>query len=89
MSTEKTKVIQVIGNLKGDKGDKGDRGEKGDKGNPFTFDDFTEEQLASLKGEPGNDYVLTKADKTEIAQEATTLVDTSLLSIIGTGEVTE
>lgn len=24
---------------------------KGDKGDPFTYDDFTEEQLAELKGE--------------------------------------
>lgn len=32
------------------KGDKGDRGEKGE---PFTYADFTPEQLASLKGEDG------------------------------------
>ena len=37
--------------LKGDKGDKGDQGEKGD---PFTYDDFTPEQLAGLKGEKGD-----------------------------------
>jgi lysophospholipase L1-like esterase len=37
----------------GEKGDKGDPGEKGDKGDPFTYEDFTEEQLAGLKGEPG------------------------------------
>lgn len=30
------------------------RGPKGDKGNPFTFDDFTQEQLQSLKGEKGD-----------------------------------
>ena len=29
-------------------------GEKGDKGEPFTYDDFTTEQLASLKGEKGD-----------------------------------
>lgn len=28
---------------------------KGEKGDPFTYDDFTPEQLASLKGEKGND----------------------------------
>lgn len=40
------------------------------------------------KGEPGDDYVLTAADKTDIAQEAAGLVDTALLGIIGSGEVT-
>ena len=29
------------------------QGEKGDKGDPFTFEDFTEEQLAALKGATG------------------------------------
>lgn len=28
---------------------------KGEKGDPFTYDDFTPEQLASLKGEKGDD----------------------------------
>ena len=31
--------------------------QKGDKGDPFTYEDFTAEQLAALKGEPGNDGV--------------------------------
>lgn len=48
---------------KGEKGDKGDRGEKGDtgpqgetgaKGDTFTFDDFTPEQLESLRGPKGD-----------------------------------
>ena len=54
---------------KGDKGDKGDKGatgavgpqgpagpkgEKGEKGDPFTYADFTAEQLAALKGEKGD-----------------------------------
>jgi hypothetical protein len=58
------------------------KGDKGDKGDPFTYADFTAAQLAALKGEkgdtgsagpagpqgsPGNDYVLTAADRTEIA----------------------
>lgn len=34
------------------------------KGAPFTYEDFTAEQLANLKGD---DYVLTEADKTDIA----------------------
>lgn len=47
----------------------------GDKGDPFTYEDFTEEQLADLKGEPGDDYVLTEADKDEIAGKAAEKVD--------------
>ena len=58
-----------IGNIKGEKGDtgatgktgdkgdtgaKGDTGVKGDTGDAFTFDDFTPEQLASLKGVTGD-----------------------------------
>lgn len=42
-------------------------GAKGDKGDPFTYENFTPEQLEALKGENGNDYILTDADKTEIA----------------------
>lgn len=45
------------GVFKGEKGDKGPQGEKGDKGDtgdPFTYEDFTPEQLASLKGEKGD-----------------------------------
>lgn len=37
----------------GAKGDKGDTGEKGEKGDPFTYADFTAEQLVALKGEKG------------------------------------
>lgn len=37
--------------LPGTKGDTGDQGEKGD---PFTYDDFTPEQLAALKGDKGD-----------------------------------
>lgn len=33
----------------------GIKGDKGDKGDPFEYEDFTPEQLAALKGEPGND----------------------------------
>ena len=42
---------------KGDKGDKGDTGAtgpQGPKGDPFTYSDFTAEQLAALKGEKGD-----------------------------------
>lgn len=40
------------------------KGEKGDKGDPFTYDDFTEEQLALLKGEKGD-----KGDKGEQGEQ--------------------
>lgn len=35
-------------------GAKGEKGDKGDKGDPFTYSDFTAEQLAALKGEKGD-----------------------------------
>jgi hypothetical protein len=35
------------------------------------------------KGDPGSDYTLTEADKTEIAEEAAALVDAALLNLIG------
>lgn len=35
------------------KGATGEKGLKGDKGDPFTYSDFTTEQLASLKGDTG------------------------------------
>jgi hypothetical protein len=75
-------------------------GTKGDKGDPFTYEDFTPEQLAALKGEKGDkgedgvdgkdgqngsDYILTEADKTEIAEQAAALIDTSLANAIGSG----
>lgn len=41
----------------------------------------------SEKGAPGNDYVLTEADKTEIAEQAAALIDSSLLSILGDGVI--
>ena len=36
------------------KGEAGVKGDKGDKGDPFTYEDFTAEQLAALKGEKGD-----------------------------------
>lgn len=53
----------IYGKITGAKGDKGDpgakgetgaKGDKGDKGDAFTYDDFTSEQLAALKGEKGD-----------------------------------
>jgi len=37
----------------GEAGPQGSQGEKGEKGDAFTYEDFTEEQLAALKGEQG------------------------------------
>lgn len=39
---------------RGPQGDVGPRGEQGPKGDPFTFSDFTPEQLQSLKGPKGD-----------------------------------
>ena len=55
------KLSQGVEYYKGDPGPKGDRGPRGEKGEPFRFEDFTPEQLESLKvkgdtgpaGEPG------------------------------------
>ena len=41
------------------------------------FEGSEEEWLASLKGDPGDDYVLTDADKDEIAEKAAELVEPS------------
>lgn len=42
------------GSIKGEKGDTCDKGVKGDTGDAFTFEDFTPEQLASLKDPKGD-----------------------------------
>ncbi len=39
----------------GEPGKDGAQGDKGDKGDAFTYEDFTPEQLATLKGEKGDD----------------------------------
>ena len=46
--------IQGPAGEQGPKGDTGEAGAKGDKGDPFTYEDFTQEQLAALKGEKGD-----------------------------------
>lgn len=40
--------------IQGIQGEKGDKGDKGDRGDPFTYADFTAEQLVALKGEKGD-----------------------------------
>ena len=52
------KLSQGVEYYKGDPGPKGDTGPRGEKGEPFRYEDFTPEQLESLKvvgpaGEPG------------------------------------
>lgn len=49
------KVLKVVG-VKGDTGQTGavgPQGEQGEQGAPFTYDDFTEEQLEALRGPQG------------------------------------
>ena len=53
-----------------EKGSQGIQGEKGDKGDAFTYNDFTSEQLASLKGEKGD-----KGDKGDAFTYADFTVD--------------
>lgn len=58
----------------GRKGDKGDQGDPGKSAYQLAveqgFDGTELEWLASLKGDPGDNYVLTVADKAEIAAQA-------------------
>lgn len=55
--------------IQGEKGDKGEQGiqgiqgEKGDKGDAFTYEDFTAEQLAALKGEKGTPGIIENIDQ--------------------------
>ena len=48
------KGVDYFDGEKGDPGEQGPKGDKGDKGDPFTYADFTEEQLAGLKGDKGD-----------------------------------
>ena len=42
---------------------------KGDKGDPFTYEDFTPEQLAALIGPKGDSYTITDSDYQAIAEK--------------------
>ncbi|MBE6753208.1 MAG: hypothetical protein E7559_02460 [Ruminococcaceae bacterium] len=47
--TDDTTVSVTVPNgSKGETGEKGEKGDTGDKGDPFTYDDFTPEQLSAL-----------------------------------------
>ena len=57
---KQTGKFEPIPAIKGNKGDPGYTPQKGIDyfdGEPFTYEDFTPEQLEALKGEPGNDGV--------------------------------
>lgn len=64
----------------GERGEAGQKGDKGDKGDPFTYADFTAEQLESLRGPKGD-----KGDPGEGGtvdeEQLQTLIDNSLSTI--------
>lgn len=69
--------VKGVDYFDGEKGEQGIQGRQGEKGEPFTYDDFTPEQLAALKGNQGDpghspvkgvDY-FTEADKQAMVQE--------------------
>ena len=68
--------------LKGDKGDKGEpglKGEKGDRGEQGLKGVKGDRGLKGDKGDKGDSYILTEADKTEIAQKVKLPTKTSEL----------
>ena len=56
---------------------------QGQKGDPGYTPQKGVDYFDGAKGDPGSDYNLTEADKTEIAEEAAALVDAALLNLIG------
>lgn len=56
---------------------------KGDKGEPGYTPQKGVDYFDGAKGDPGDDYILTEADKTEIAEEAADIVDDALSEVIG------
>ena len=78
--------------IKGERGEKGDKGEKGVKGDPFTYDDFTPDEIANLK-KPATDaanelnkyldivklpVVETSASETTLAMDANKVYDITI-----------
>jgi hypothetical protein len=49
---------------------RGEPGQPGEKGNPFTYEDFTPEQLEALRGEPGKDGTMRFEDLTAEQKES-------------------
>ena len=71
---------------RGPQGDIGPRGEQGPKGDPFTFSDFTPEQLQSLKGSKGDKGEQGEPGQTQPPQTLT--FENGQLSISGGNTVT-
>lgn len=84
--------LQGVQGLKGDTGATGATGPKGDKGDPFTYDDFTSEEIESLK-KPATDaanelnkyldivklpVVETPASETTLAMDANKVYDITI-----------
>lgn len=67
----------------GDAGADGITPHIGTNGNWFLGDTDTGVKAQGPKGDPGSDYILTEADKTEIAEEAADIVDDALSEAIG------
>ena len=64
ITTEDGSTTISFDELKGDTGPQGVKGDTGNTGDAFTFDDFTPEQLASLKGATGDTGAIgSKGDK--------------------------
>lgn len=65
------------------------QGKPGEKGEPFKYEDFTQEQLENLKGEPGKDGktpilgedYFTETDKNEIKEYCNSYIDSQLGTI--------
>lgn len=69
--------VQGIQGATGAQGRQGDTGLRGAKGDPFVYADFTPEQLAALKGEPGRDGAPGKPGK-DAPQEAVLFIEQTL-----------
>ena len=53
ISEEQKETLRGPQGVQGERGIQGEQGIRGEQGEPFTYEDFTPEQLAALKGEKG------------------------------------
>lgn len=77
------KALEENGGGGGTAGNDGITPHIGENGNWYTGETDTGVQAQGPAGPAGSDYILTEADKTEIAEEAAALVDAALLNLIG------